>query len=94
MGPGEEGRLRDQQRRHDEHAVEVVVAHLARGLNDERTSVARGTVQPPALHAFSGRVLGADRVVRAQTSRTKRHREMKADVPRLRHQATERAFSV
>ena len=91
---GEEGRSGNRQRRHDECAVEVVVAHLARGLSDERASVACGAVQPPTLHSLSWRMLGADRVVRAQAARTQRDREMRPDVPSLRHQATERAFSV
>ena len=43
----------DAEHRHDERAVEVVVAHLARGLGDQRAAVAGGAVEPAPLHALA-----------------------------------------
>ena len=54
----EEGGIGDAENRHDERAVEVVVAHLARGLGDQRAAVTGGAMQPAFLHALAGRVLG------------------------------------
>ena len=51
---------------HDEGPVEVVIAHLARGLGYKRATVTSGTVQPASLHAPARRVLSADRIVRTK----------------------------
>ena len=84
----------DAEHRDDERPVEVVVAHLAGGLGDQRATVAGGAVEPALLQALPGRVLGADRVVGAQRSCPKGLREMVLDVPRLLHQPAERPLRV
>ena len=92
--PAKKAASGDAEDRHDERAVEVVVAHLAGGLGDQRAAVAGGAVEPAALHALARRVLGADRVVRAERRHPQRVGEVVLDVPRLLHQAAERPLGV
>jgi hypothetical protein len=74
---------------HDEGPVEVVIAHLARGLGYKRATVTSGTVQPAPLHAPAWRVLGADRIVRTKRTDPQRVSYVLLNMAGLLHQAAE-----
>ena len=88
----EERGVRDGECRDDERPVEVVVAHLARGLGDQCAAVAGGAMQPAALHRArpASAARRRDRSSRGRPTRSAT-REVDGDVAGLSRRAR-RAF--
>src|ERR1700674_101672 len=90
----EEGSVMHPDDWNHERAIEVIVAHLAGRLGDQRAAVTGRSVEPAPLETLARRVLGADRVVRAERRGSQSARKMVRDGTRLLNEPAESAFRV
>jgi hypothetical protein len=56
-------RVGDAEHRYDQCTVEVIVAHFAGSLGDQRAAVTCGAMKPTVFQAFAWHMLSADRII-------------------------------
>jgi len=79
---------------HNQSTIKVVIPDFAGRLRDQRATMACGTVEQPFFDAFARTVVGADRIVRAQSPQPERMRQMILQVPCFLDQSSQGAIGI